>query len=86
MITPLNDNVLVKIKKNETTSGLVLSQSEEHKSIGEITSLPETTNEKFKNLKVGSLIVFHEHALGEFTYENDKYSYIHIDNIIAVIN
>jgi chaperonin GroES len=86
-VTPLGDNVLVKVKKQEkkTKSGLVLPDTadDEKPQIGEVVAVGDD-GEKVK-VKVGQNIIFAKYTGTEIKLDNEEYLILKSEDILAVV-
>jgi len=86
-ITPLGDNVLVKMKKQEkkTKSGIVLPDTadDEKPQIGEVVSVGD--DEKKIKVKAGQNIIFAKYTGTEIKLDNEEYLILKSEDILAVV-
>jgi len=86
-VTPLGDNVLVKVKKQEkkTKSGLVLPDTadDEKPQIGEVVAVGDDS-EKVK-VKVGQNIIFAKYTGTEIKLDSVEYLILKSEDILAVV-
>jgi len=86
-VTPLGDNVLVKVKKQEkkTKSGLVLPDTadDEKPQIGEVVAVGDDS-EKVK-VKVGQNIIFAKYTGTEIKLDSVEYLISKSEDILAVV-
>jgi chaperonin GroES len=86
-VTPLGDNVLVKVKKQEkkTKSGLVLPDTadDEKPQIGEVVAVGDDS-EKVK-VKVGQNIIFAKYTGTEIKLDSEEYLILKSEDILATV-
>lgn len=86
LITPLHNNILVKLKEHEkqTSSGLILVQTE-NKAIQEgfIVALPESSDNI--KVKVGDRILFAQHAGTKITVDGELFLIMEYEEILALL-
>lgn len=86
-ISPLGDNVLVKVQKMEkkTKSGIVLPESadDEKPQIGEVMAVGDD-NEKIK-VRIGQKIIFAKYTGTEIKLDNEEYLILKSEDILAVV-
>ena len=90
-LRPLDDKIVIKkIEKEETTaSGIVLPSSAKEKSnIAEVVATGNKldTDEEMKGLvKVGDKVIFSKYAGNDIELDDEKYTIIKFQDILAVI-
>ena len=90
-LRPLDDKIVIKkIEKEETTaSGIVLpSSAKEESNIAEVMAIGNKleTNEDMKGLvKVGDKVIFSKYAGNDIELDDEKYTVIKFQDILAVI-
>lgn len=86
-LQPLGDRVLVKPQAEKETSaaGIMLPESKEKKSQGEIIAIG--TGEKIQklNLKVGDVVMFGKYAGEEVELEKIEYKILKEEDVLAII-
>lgn len=92
MIKPLEDRVLIKMKKREETtkSGIILSNNNEEQSkIAEVIAVgpgrSDGKNSIEMYVKVGEHIIIDKYVGTEIKYEDEEYLIIKQSDILAVI-
>jgi len=85
-VKPLNDNVLVKVKKQEkkTKGGIVLPDTadDEKPQEGEVI---EVGNDKKIGVKKGQTIIFAKYSGSEIKLEEKEYLIIKAEDILAIV-
>ncbi|OFO61253.1 co-chaperone GroES [Peptoniphilus sp. HMSC075B08] len=90
-LRPLDDKIVIKkIEKEETTaSGIVLpSSAKEESNIAEVVATGNKldTDEEMKGLvKVGDKVIFSKYAENDIELDDEKYTIIKFQDILAVI-
>lgn len=90
-LRPLDDKIVIKkIEKEETTaSGIVLpSSAKEESNIAEVMAIGNKleTDEEMKGLvKVGDKVIFSKYAGNDIELDDEKYTVIKFQDILAVI-
>lgn len=90
-LRPLDDKIVIKkIEKEETTaSGIVLpSSAKEESNIAEVMAIGNKleTDEDMKGLvKVGDKVIFSKYAGNDIELDDEKYTVIKFQDILAVI-
>lgn len=90
-LRPLDDKIVIKkIEKEETTaSGIVLpSSAKEESNIAEVMAIGNKleTDEDMKGLvKVGDKVIFSKYAGNDIELDDEKYTIIKFQDILAVI-
>lgn len=90
-LRPLDDKIVIKkIEKEETTaSGIVLpSLAKEESNIAEVVATGNKldTDEDMKGLvKVGDKVIFSKYAGNDIELDDEKYTIIKFQDILAVI-
>jgi len=85
-VKPLNDNVLVKVKKQEkkTKGGIVLPDTadDEKPQEGEVI---EVGDDKKIGVKKGQTIIFAKYSGSEIKLEEEEYLIIKAEDVLAVV-
>ena len=92
MITPLNDNVLLKkeIIENKTASGIILSTNEnKEENVGLVVAVGNGKLEDGKRcemtVKVNDRVIFDKYATTTIKFRDEEYLLIPESKILAVI-
>lgn len=86
-IKPLGDRVVIKRVEAEekTASGIVLPGSaQEQPQMAEVVEIPVNPAEDFV-LNVGDKVIFKQYAGTEVKLQNETYTVIEVENVLAVV-
>ncbi len=93
MIKPLYDNVLLKKEKtkNETASGIILSQKEKTEEYAIVAAVSEAEEIEVNKhvykmpLKVGNKVMYKKYSGTEIKEDNEEYILISAEDILAIV-
>ncbi len=86
-IKPLGERIVIKRVEAEekTASGIVLpGQAKEKPQIAEVIEVPAKAAPDFE-LKVGDKVIFKQYSGTEVKLDNETYTVIDVENVLAVV-